>query len=162
MDPDERDALAALLDVQEGRLAVPLLGDAAIAALLRTARRVAVIGASDRPGRPSRSVMEHLLHAGYDVVPVTPGSPTVLGVRAFPTLAEAVAATGAFEIVDAFRRSAKTPAPAREAATAGAAVLWLQLGIANWEAARIARAGGLAVVMDRCISVEHHRLLRGG
>ena len=160
MDAAERSRLAAILDLQEGRGDVPLLDDGAIRELLRTARRIAVIGASDRPGRPSREVLAALLRAGYDAVPVTPRFATVLDRPAYPDLAAAVAATGPFEIVDVFRRAKDCPAHAREAVAASARVLWLQLGIVSWEAAAIARDGGVDVVMDRCISVERHRLLR--
>jgi hypothetical protein len=82
----------------------------------------------------------------------------VLGVPAFPTLAEAVAATGPFDLVDVFRRSELCVPHAREAVEAGAACLWLQLGVVNWEAARIAHDGGLSVVMDRCTAIEHRRI----
>jgi len=157
---EERTRLAAILDLHEGRGRVSLLGDAEIRELLRTARRIAVIGASDRPGRPSGEVFAALLRAGYDAVPVTPRFATVYGRAAFPDLAAAVAATGGFQIVDVFRRAADCPAHAHEAVAAGARVLWLQLGIVSWEAAEIARTGGLDVVMDRCISVERYRLLR--
>ena len=160
MDAAERTRLAAMLDLQEGRGHVSLLGDAEIRELLLTARRIAVIGASDRPGRPSGEVFAALLRAGYDAVPVTPRFATVQGRAAFPDLTTAVAATGGFEIVDVFRRAEDCPAHAHEAVAAGARVLWLQLGIVSWEAAEIARTGGLDVVMDRCISVERHRLLR--
>ena len=160
MDAAERSRLAAILDLQEGRGEVPLLDDAEIRELLRTARRIAVIGASDRPGRPSREVLAALLRAGYDAVPVTPRFASVHGRTAYPDLVAAVAATGSFEIVNVFRRAEDCPVHAREAVAASAGVLWLQLGIVSWEAAAIARAGGLGVVMDRCISVERHRLLR--
>jgi hypothetical protein len=159
VDATERARLAAMLDLQEGRGRVPLLTGAEIREVLRTARRIAVIGASDRPGRPSGEVFAALVRAGYDAVPVTPRSPTVQGRAAFPDLAAAVAATGHFEIVDVFRRAEDCPAHAAEAVAAGARALWLQLGIVSWEAAAIARAGGLGVVMDRCISVERRRLL---
>jgi len=157
---EERARARDILDLQEGRGRVPLLGDAEIRELLRTARRIAVIGASDRPGRPSGEVLAALLLAGYDAVPVNPRSATVRGAPAFPDLAAAVAATGPFEIVDVFRRAEDCPVHAHEAVAAGARVLWLQQGIVSWEAAEIARSGGLEVVMDRCISVERHRLLR--
>jgi hypothetical protein len=160
MDAAERARLEAILDLDEGRGIVPLLDDEAIRDLLRTARRVAVIGASDRPGRPSREVLAALLRAGYDAVPVTPRFATVQGRTAYPDLAAAVAATGPFEVVDVFRRAEDCPAHAHEAVAAGARAFWLQLGIVSWEAAAIARDGGLDVVMDRCISVERHRLLR--
>jgi uncharacterized protein len=150
--------LAALLDLHEGRGAVPVLDEAAIAALLASRPRVAVIGASDRPGRPSRDLLADLLQAGVDAVPVTPRYTAVAGAAAYPDLAAAVAATGPFTIVDVFRRADECPAHAAEAVAAGARVLWLQLGIVSWEAARIAHAAGLGVVMDRCLSVELHRL----
>jgi hypothetical protein len=146
-----------MLDLQEGRGAVPLLDEAAIAALLASRPRVAVVGASDRQGRPSRDVLLDLRATGIDAVPITPRWAAVAGVVAYPDLAAAVGATGPFEIVDVFRRSEDCPAHALEAVTAGARVLWLQLGIVSWEAAAIARAGGLGVVMDRCLSVELRR-----
>jgi len=146
-----------MLDLQEGRGAVPLLDEAAIAALLASHPRVAVVGASDRHGRPSRDVLLDLRAAGIDAVPVTPRWAAVAGVVAYPDLAAAVAATGPFDVVDVFRRSEDCPAHATEAVAAGARVLWLQLGIVSPEAAAIARAGGLGVVMDRCLSVELRR-----
>ena len=91
------------------------------------------------------------------MVPVNPYETEVEGVQAYPTLAAAVAATGRFDIVDVFRRSDACPEHAREAVEAGASCLWLQLGVVSWEAARIASAGGLSVVMDRCIMVDHNR-----
>jgi predicted CoA-binding protein len=117
-----------------------------------------VIGASSSRWRPSNGVFETLVRAGYDCVPINPNETEVHGVRAFATLAEAVAATGSFDLVDVFRRPELCPEHAREAVAAGAACLWLQLGIANWEAARIASAAGLSVVMDRCTAIELHRI----
>lgn len=156
------DGARDLYDLHEGRFPVPLLDDAAIAALLRGARRIAVIGASPDPSRPSHDVMAYLIRAGYDCVPITPTAPEVLGRTAYPTLADAVAATGPFEIVDVFRQPRFCADHAREAVAAGAATLWLQLGIASREAGRIAHDGGLGVVMDRCILVEHRRLIGRG
>ncbi len=140
---------------------MPLLDETEIAATLRAARRIAVVGASPDPSRPSHEIMDYLLRVGYDCVPITPTSPEVLGRTTYPTLADAVAATGPVDIVDVFRRAESCPAHAREAVEAGAGCLWLQLGIASWEAARTAHAAGLGVVMDRCIMVEHARLVRG-
>ena len=160
MDAADRVRLAGMLDLQEGRLRVPLPDDARIRELLRSARRIAVIGASDRPGRPSGDVFASLLRAGYDAVPISPRATMVHGRPTFPDLAAAVTATGSFDIVDVFRRAEHCPTHAREAVAAGARVLWLQLGIVSWEAAEIARAGGLDAVMDRCISVERRRLER--
>ena len=154
----ERDWVATLIAVQEGRPPVPLLDDHGIRALLRAKPRIAVIGASNRPGRPVHGVMRTLISAGYDVVPVRPGTDEVLGLRCYPTLAEAVRATGPVDVVDVFRRPEHCPAHAREAVEAGARCLWLQQGIASAEAGRIAHEAGLAVVMDRCTAVEHWRL----
>jgi len=157
MTPDERARTIAHLDIQEGRGQVPTLGDDAIRELLATTRRIALIGASGDPGRPSHDVFRHLLASGFDVVPVNPNVDEVAGLRAFPTLAEAVATGGPVDIVDVFRRPGACAAHAREAVATGAHCLWLQLGIVDWEAARIAHDGGLAVVMDRCLSVEWRR-----
>jgi len=137
---------------------VPVLDDAGIAAVLRATRRIAVIGASSDRGRPSFGVFRYLAHNGFDCVPVNPNERDVLGIPAFRTLAEAVAATGPFDMVDVFRRSELCVPHAREAVEAGARCLWLQLGVVNWEAATIAAAGGLSVVMDRCTAIEWRRL----
>ena len=135
----------------------PLLDDSGIAELLRTAHRIAVVGASSNPARPSHGVFRTLLAAGYDCVPVNPRETAVLGVPAVATLAEA-ALGGRIDIVDVFRRAELTEEVAREAVAAGARALWLQLGIVNWESARIAAEGGLAVVMDRCTAIELRHL----
>lgn len=147
-----------MVDLHEGRGPVPVLGDAAIGGVLRAARRIAVIGASSRPWRPSHGVMASLLRAGYEVVPVSPRETEVLGRRCYPDLATAVEAEGPVDIVDVFRNADACPVHAREAVAVGAGCLWLQLGIVSWEAARIATEGGLAVVMDRCTSIEVGRL----
>ena len=148
-----------LIDFQEGRLGVEVLDDAGIEDVLRTARRIAVIGASSKP-RPSNGVLRYLVGVGYEVVPVHPRERVVAGLTCYPSLAEAVAATGPVDIVDVFRRAEACPEHAREAVAAGAGCLWLQLGIVSAEAARIASAAGLAVVMDRCSKIEHARLVR--
>ena len=147
-----------MLDVEEGRGTVPLLGDDGIEAILRDSHRIAVIGASSKPSRPSFGVFRYLIHQGYDCVPVNPAERDVIGVPAFRTLAEAVDATGPFDIVDVFRRSELCLPHAHEAIDAGARCLWLQLGVVNWEAARLANEAGLLVVMDRCTAIEHRRL----
>lgn len=136
-----------------------LLDDAGIAELLRTARRIAVVGASSNPARPSHGVFRTLVAAGYDCVPVNPRETEVLGVPAVANLAEA-ALGGRIDIVDVFRRAELTEEVAREAVAVGARALWLQLGIVNWESARIAADGGLAVVMDRCTAIELRHLPR--
>jgi predicted CoA-binding protein len=129
---------------------------------MRRARRIAVVGASSNEGRPSFGVFRYLIEQGFDCVPVNPNERSVLGIPAFPTVAEAVAATGPFQIVDVFRRSELVVMHAEEAVAAGAECLWLQLGVVNWEAARIAAAAGLAVVMDRCTAIEWRRIKAKG
>ncbi len=147
-----------MLDLEEGRGPVPVLGDEAIAVVLREARRIAVVGASSKPSRPSFGVFRYLVHQGYECVPVNPQERDVLGIPAFRTLREAADATGPFDIVDVFRRSELVVPHAEEAVAIGAKCLWLQLGVVNWEAARIAHDAGLLVVMDRCTAIEHRRL----
>ena len=135
-----------------------MLDDEDIARVLREARRIAIVGASSKPYRASNGVMQTLLDAGYDCVPVHPNEDEVHGLRAYPTLAEATTVTGPFDIVDVFRRAEFCTEHAREAVAARAACLWLQLGIVSWEAAEIATAGGLAVVVNRCTSIELGRI----
>jgi predicted CoA-binding protein len=102
--------------------------------------------------------MRTLLARGLDCVPINPNVAAVHGVPAFATLADAADATGPFDIVDVFRRSELCVPHAREAVATGARCLWLQLGVVDWEAARIAYEAGLSVVMDRCTAIEWARL----
>ena len=136
-----------------------MLDDTGITELLSSARRIAIVGASASPDRPSNGVLRGLRRLGYDVVPINPAESTIEGVPCFATLEEAVAATGPVEIVDVFRRAEACPEHAREAVAVGARCLWLQLGIASREAGQIASAAGLDVVMDRCTVIEHARLI---
>jgi predicted CoA-binding protein len=154
MTAEERARARDWLDLQEGRGPVPVLDDAAIGELLRTTRTIAVVGASPDPSRPSHGVFRYLVDAGYRCVPVNPGVAEVAGVPAVPTLAAAGEVLGSIDLVDVFRRSQFCPAHAAEAVAVGAGALWLQLGIVSWEAAKIAHAGGLGVVMDRCTEIE--------
>jgi hypothetical protein len=148
-------------DTQAGGPQAQLLDDAGIFRLLREARRIAVVGASSNPARPSHGVFRTLLDAGYRCVPVNPNETEVEGVAAVASLAEAAEALGGpIDIVDVFRRSEQTVEVAREAVAVGAGALWLQLGIVNEEAARIAATGGLKVVMDRCTAIEIRRIPR--
>ena len=123
--------------------------------ILSTSRTIAVVGASSNPDRASYGVMKILMAAGFKVIPVTPREPRILGRTTYPTLADIPEPV---DIVDVFRRAEDTPAIADEAVNIGAKVLWLQLGIANEEAAARARVGGLAVVMDLCIGKTTLRL----
>ena len=91
-------------------------------------------------------------------MPVNPNERSILGITAFRTLSEAAESTGPFDMVDVFRRSEACMPHAEEAVAIGARCFWLQLGVVNWEAAQIAAAGGLSVVMDRCTAIEWRRL----
>jgi predicted CoA-binding protein len=129
--------------------------DAELRDLLRRYRRIAVVGLSDRPDRPSYGVAEYLKHAGYDITPVNPTIDETLGLKAVGSLHDVPPPV---EIVDVFRRAADVPPVVEDAIAVGAKVVWLQLGIVNEEAATRAREAGLVVVQDRCLKVEHHRL----
>jgi predicted CoA-binding protein len=131
-------------------------GDSELRSLLETARTIAVVGLSSKPDRHSYRVASYLQGAGYRIIPVNPNEAEVLGERAHAELGEV---RGPIDIVDVFRRPEHTPAVARQTLEVGARALWLQLGIVNEESGRIARAGGLMVVMGACLMVEHERLL---
>ena len=161
MTAEERARARDVLDLQEGRGPVAVLDDTGVADVLRAARRIAVVGCSSRPDRPSFTVFRYLVHQGYECVPVNPRERSVLGIPAFRTLGEAVDATGPFDIVDVFRRSELCLEHAREAVAVGARCLWLQLGVVNWEAAAVAAEAGLLVAMDRCTATDHRALVRG-
>jgi len=161
-DVNERQRAADMLDLQEGRGRVPVLEGSAPSELLGRAHRIAVVGASPSPDRPSYGVMRSLLSQGFDCVPINPNASEVHGRPAFATLEDAVAEGGPFDIVDVFRRSEAVEQVARSAVATGSGALWMQLGVVNWEAARIAHDAGLPVVMDRCTSIEHRRLRAAG
>jgi predicted CoA-binding protein len=130
--------------------------DDEIKRLLQRYRRIAVVGLSDKPNRPSHGVAAYMQRVGYDVTPVNPTIAAALGV---PAVADLDAVPPPVEIVDVFRRPEDVPPVAAAAVRAGAKVLWLQEGIVNEAAAAAARAAGLIVVQDRCIYKEHRRLL---
>ena len=157
---NERRIAIEMLDAQEGTGPVPLLDSAAAGELLGGARRIAVVGASSSPMRPSHGVTRNLIDWGYDVVPINPNADSVLGRTCYATLEQATEATGKFDIVDVFRRPEHTPDIAHSAVATGAGALWLQLGVVNWEAAQIAHDAGLPVVMDRCTAIEYRRIDR--
>jgi predicted CoA-binding protein len=126
------------------------------AEILLDARTIAIVGASPRPTRPSHGVMRYLLGAGYRVIPVRPlDCDEVLGVPCVASLAEIEEPV---DLVDVFRRPEFCAEVAREAVTAGAKALWLQLGIVSPEARRIAAEAGLDYVEDECTAIVHRRL----
>ncbi len=119
--------------------------------LLEQAGNIAVVGLSDKPDRTSHMVAAALQARGYRIIPVNPNVTSVLGETCYPSLSDIPEPV---HIVDVFRRSEEVVPIAEEAVKIGANVFWLQSGIINEEAARIAAEGGLTVVMDRCIKVE--------
>jgi len=155
----ELERVREMIDFGEGRLEIPMPDDQGITEVLRASRRIAVIGASSKPHRASNDIFRYLRSVGYDVVPVHPNEREVEGVQCYPTLEDAVTASGPVDIVDVFRRAEFCPTHAHEAVAVGASCLWLQLGIVSAEAGRIASEAGRPVVMDRCIKVDHRRLI---
>jgi uncharacterized protein len=124
--------------------------------ILHTAKTVAVVGLSKNPLRASYFVGYYLRRHGYRVIPVNPGETEILGQKCFRTLTDIPAP---IDVVNVFRAPDALPAIAREAVAIRAGALWCQFTVINEEGARIAEAGGLAVVMDRCIKVEHARYI---
>jgi uncharacterized protein len=126
--------------------------------LLRTTRVIAVVGLSANPDRPSNQVAWYLHHQGYQLYGVNPlcEQDEVFGVPMFPSLDKV---PEPIDVVDVFRRPVYTPQVAREAVAVGARALWLQQGISSAEARAIAEQGGLAYIEDKCMKVEHARLI---
>jgi uncharacterized protein len=124
--------------------------------VVREARTIAVVGLSGNPLRASHFVGFYLQRHGYRVIPVNPREPEILGERSFASLREVPVPV---DIVDVFRAPAALPGIAREAVEIGAKCLWCQFGVINEEGASIAERGGLVVVMDRCLKVEHARYI---
>jgi uncharacterized protein len=122
--------------------------------VLREARTVAIVGLSANPLRASHFVGFYLQRHGYRIIPVNPREAEILGERSFASLREVPAPV---DIVDVFRAPEALPGIAREAVEIGAKCLWCQFNVINEEGARIAERAGLAVVMDRCLKVEHAR-----
>ena len=120
---------------------------------------IAVVGMSPKPGRASNDVALFMQSQGYTIIPVNPGHDEIMGLTAYARLADI---PGPVDIVDVFRRQEFTPEIAAGAVAIGAKALWLQLGIRNAEALRIAQDGGLLAVEDRCMKIEHWRLMSGG
>ena len=130
----------------------------ALRALLREARTVAVVGLSPKPERPSHGVARYLQRAGYRIVPVNPGHDEILGERSYRTLADA-ARDHAIDIVDVFRRSELAGAVVDEAIAIRPKLVWLQLGVVDEAARARAEGAGISIVMDRCLAIDHRRLL---
>ena len=131
--------------------------DAAAVRRMLDGKRIAVVGLSDDPSRPSYDVARYLRSAGKEILPVNPNHKTVMGLTCYPSLA---AVPGPIDVVDVFRRPEHCADVVRDAVEAGAKGVWLQSGIRNDEARAIARKAGIDFVQDRCLKVEH--MFRGG
>jgi predicted CoA-binding protein len=122
--------------------------------IIAAARRIAIIGLSPNPSRPSHTVASYLQRAGYEIIPVRPGVTEVLGQAAHPDIV-AAAAAGPIDVVDVFRRSEAIGDLVPGLLAAAPKLVWLQLGIRNDEAAERLRDAGIAVVQDHCLKVAH-------
>jgi uncharacterized protein len=126
--------------------------------ILERYRRIAMVGLSSNPFRPSHFAAIYLLSEGYTVIPVNPRETEVLGQKSYSSLREI---PGPVEVVDIFREPAAVPAIVDEAIAIGAKVVWMQLGVIDEASAERARSAGLEVVMDRCMKIEHARFFGG-
>ena len=127
----------------------------AIKSLLEHVKTIAVVGLSPRPERPSNRIAQRLIGWGYDVIPVRPATDKVLGRKAYARLADF---PGRIDLVDVFRNSADAGPVVDECIALGLPAVWLQEGVIDEAAALRARAAGITVIMDLCISVEYRRL----
>lgn len=130
---------------------------ARLAGILRTARRIAVVGLSRKPDRPSHGVAAYLQRAGYTIIPVHPVAGVTLGEPVHPDLRSA-RATGPIDIVNIFRRSEHVPALLDALLEVRPTLVWMQVGIRHDQVARSLESAGIAVVMDRCLAVDHQSL----
>ena len=130
--------------------------------ILTRSRVIAVVGLSAHWYRPSYFAAKYMRDHGYRIIPVNPAYHEVLDERCYPDLRSARDGAGVpIDIVDCFRKAPDIPPIAAAAVAIGAKVLWMQLGVRNEEAAKIAVDAGLDVVMDRCVKIEHARILGG-
>ncbi|HSG31925.1 MAG TPA: CoA-binding protein [Thermodesulfobacteriota bacterium] len=126
--------------------------------ILKECKTIAMVGLSQKWNRPSNYAAKYLLLHGYEVIPVTPTYEEVLGQQCYGSILDIPKKV---DVVDCFRKEEEIPAIARDAVKIGAKVLWMQLGIVNEQARQIAEDGGLEVVMNRCMKIEHGRLFGG-
>lgn len=129
--------------------------DQQLHALLQRTRTIAVVGMSDKPDRPSHYVAQFMRKHGYTIIPVNPQCTEIDGLTCYASLRDIPVPV---DMVNVFRRPDDIPPIAEDAVAIGAKSLWIQLGLVSDEAARIAEAGGLDVVMDLCVKVEYARL----
>jgi len=127
--------------------------------ILAKYRRIAVVGMSKDPQKDAQRIPIYLKNAGYEIIPVNPTATEIAGMKAYKSLSEI---PFDFDIVEIFRPSEAVPPIVDEALKTKAKVIWMQLGISNEEAARKARMAGKIVIQDRCMMVEHRRLIKPG
>src|SRR5438874_6836063 len=149
------DGVSASSPVNYGRFAMTAYERFRI---LEQHRRIAMVGLSANPFRPSHFAAIYLIAEGYDVIPVNPREKEILGRTCYASLRDIPARV---EVVDIFRESSAVPAIVEDAIAIGASVIWLQLGVIHEQAAERARQAGLKVVMDRCMKIEHARFFGG-
>ncbi len=136
---------------------MPIEDDKKIIDILKSAKTVAVVGASPKPWRDSSRIAQVLMEEGYEVFPVNPNYAEVLGKKCYPDLQSI---PSGIDIVDVFRNPEKVEEIIDEAIAVKAKTVWMQLGVVNEQAALKAEQAGLQVVMDHCIAVDHARLIR--
>ncbi|NNJ11480.1 CoA-binding protein [Chloroflexales bacterium ZM16-3] len=127
--------------------------------LLKDARTIAIVGMSDDPKRDSNGVARFLKRNGYGIIPVNPNlEGHVINERPYASLRDIAQPV---DVVVIFRRSEFVPEIVEDAIAIGARAVWMQLGVVHNEAAERAKAAGIPVTMDRCMAIEHRRLMRG-
>ncbi|MBF0353285.1 MAG: CoA-binding protein [SAR324 cluster bacterium] len=124
--------------------------------LLKNTKTIAVVGLSDNPARPSHEVAAYLLRHGYRIIPVNPSATEILGQKSYASLH---AIPERVDIVDIFRNVEAIPGLVEEALKLNPRCVWMQLGLSHEQAAGVARDAGILVVMNKCIKIEHSRLL---
>ena len=130
--------------------------DESIRGLLAHSMTITVVGCSRDPEKPANRIPAYLQERGYKIIPINPSADKILGVKAFKSLSDV---KQPIDIVNVFRPSEEAVAIVQEAVKIGSKAVWLQLGIENEEAGRLARQHGILFVQNRCIMVEHQRLL---
>ena len=134
---------------------IPLISAATLKRIFADSRIIAVVGLSPKAARPSNQVARYLQQAGYQIIPVNPGQSEILGERCYPNLH---AVPVQVDVVDIFRRADQVEPIVQDAVAIGAKVVWMQEGIIDGQAARLAEQAGLTVIMDRCMQADHQWL----
>ncbi len=132
------------------------MNDFELRKMLQNAHTIASVGFSKDEEKPAHYIPAYLLEHGYEVIPVNPTTDEILGHKSYPDLPSIGKQV---DVVQIFRPSEEVPPIVEQAIQIGAKVVWMQEGIVNQDAARAARNAGLEVIMDRCMKVEHNRLL---